>query len=453
MKKRIMTAVVLVSMAISLLPGQAMASAKQKTVYWPKGPKVEAKSAIIMEANTGAILYEKKIHTRRYPASITKILTTLLCIENSDLDETVTFSHDAVFKTEGTSIARDEGEKMSMKDTLYAVMLGSANECAYAAAEHVGGTITDFVKMMNAKAKEVGCVDSTFHNPHGLPDPKHKTSAYDMAMISKAALQNDTFRKITGTKTYTIPKTNKHKEETFLVNHHGMLTYYHTGRHIYENCIGGKTGFTQVAGNTLVTFAEKNGLTLICVVMKDSAEGQYDDTTKLLDYCFDNYQAYQLSEHDKTYSLEGIAKALNFEQMEPYIKIDETSYVVLPKTAEFKSVTSKVNQENPEEGSAGSIEYYYGDRLVGSAGIKFNTAKMEEYVFDNQVQAKKSKHTVEINLTLVLLVIGGVLLLAGAIAAGIYLRHNIYIILYNLRRKRQNGTPIRQMFRRRRRRR
>lgn len=436
MKKRITILLLAVCTAFTLLPGDVFASGEQSGVYWPKGPKVEAKSAIIMEANTGAILYEKKIHTRRYPASITKILTTLLCIENSNMDETVTFSHDAVFKTEGTSIARDEGEKMTMKDTLYAVMLGSANECAYAAAEHVGGSITDFVKMMNARAKEIGCTDSTFHNPHGLPDEKHKTSAYDMAMISKEALKNDTFRKITGTKTYTIPKTNKHKEETFLVNHNEMLTYYHTGRHVYEGCIGGKTGYTQVAGNTLVTYAERNGLTLICVVMKDSPEGQYEDTTKLLDYCFDNYQSYKLSEHDKTYSMEAIAKALNFEQVEPFIKIDEDSYVVLPKTGEFKNISSVVNQKNAGKDYAGSIDYYYGDRLVGSANIQINTSKMEDYVFTNQKSNKDDKRVFEINVTLVLLVILGIVLLAGTIVAVVYLKNNIYIIQYNLRKRR-----------------
>jgi D-alanyl-D-alanine carboxypeptidase len=390
-----------------------------------------------MEANTGAILYEKKMHKRHYPASITKILTTLICVENNDLTDTVTFSHDAVFKTEGTSIARDEGEKMSMKDTLYAVMLGSANECAYAAAEHVGGTIDNFVDMMNKRAKECGCLNSTFHNPHGLPDTKHKTTAYDMAMISKEALKNPDFRKITGTKTYMIPKTNKHKEKTFLVNHNEMLTYYHTGRHVYEGCIGGKTGYTNAAGNTLVTYAERNGLTLICVVMKDNPEGQYEDTTKLLDYCFDNYQSYKLNEHDRTYSMEEISKTLNFEQIQPYIKIDDDSYVVLPRTAEFKQITSKVNRNENTKDSVGTVDYYYGNRLVGSAQIQITAEEGDLYSFGNQAEKDNKKFIIEINITHVILVILMICLLAGAIAVAIYLRHNIYIILYNLRRKRQ----------------
>ncbi|SFQ21863.1 D-alanyl-D-alanine carboxypeptidase [Lachnospiraceae bacterium XBB1006] len=452
MKKRIRTMMFAICIFVTLLPTQAMAQNDQSTFYWPKGPKVKADSAIIMEANTGSILYEKKIHKRHYPASITKILTTLLCVENSDLSETVTFSHDSVFTTEGTSIARDEGEKMSMKDTLYAVMLGSANECAYAAAEHVGGTIDHFVEMMNERAKACGCVDSTFHNPHGLPDKKHKTSAYDMAMISKEALKNPDFRKITGTKTYMIPKTNKHKDETFLVNHNEMLTYYHTGRHVYEGCIGGKTGYTNAAGNTLVTYAERNGMTLICVVMKDNAEGQYEDTTKLLDYCFDNFQTYKLNEHDRTYNMEDITKALNFEQVKPYITIDEDSYVVLPKTAEFKQITSKVNRTENEQDSAGTVDYYYGKRLVGSAQITISVDEGDLYSFGDSSDKEEDRFVIKINLTHVFIIVVLLGILGGGVAAAIYLRHNIYVILYSLRRRRQEES-YRSLFRRRRRRR
>ena len=165
----------------TLFTGFAPMSAKaEESKYWPEGPEVGSVSAIVMEANTGAILYEKNVHEKLYPASITKILTGLIAIENNSLSETVTFSKDAVYKIEGTHIARDVDEKMTLEETLYAVLLGSANECAYATAEHVGGTYDNFVKLMNERAKEIGCVDSNFTNPHGLPDPNHVTSEYDM---------------------------------------------------------------------------------------------------------------------------------------------------------------------------------------------------------------------------------------------------------------------------------
>ncbi len=439
MKKKLLIFGVVASVFFSSITCYATNNSTEGNVYWPKGPKVSSKSAIIMEANTGAILYEKNIHTRRYPASITKILTTLIAVENNKLDETVTFSHDAVFTTEGTSIARDEGEKMSLEDTLYAVMLGSANECAYATAEHVGGSVENFVKMMNQRAKEIGCQDSTFKNPHGLPNKKHKTSAYDMALISKEALKNSEFRKITGTKTYVIPPTNKHKEETNLVNHNGMLTYYHTGKYIYEGCIGGKTGYTDVAGNTLVTYAERNGMTLICVVMKTDAVGQYEDTTKLLDYCFDNYQTYKLAEYDTTYNMESISKALNFQTIIPYLSMDKEAYVVLPRTAEFSDVTSKVVSDSKSEDSAGSVHYYYGDREVGKANILITKEKQEMYDFDNMniEKEKTDKNIIEITSKEIALMIFLLLLLVGTVIAAIYLRRNIYIIRYNIKRKRQ----------------
>ena len=439
MKKRIVLLGLIMSLALTSMPSYAAKDIVEKNIYWPKGPKVTSSSAIIMEANTGAILYEKKIHDKHYPASITKILTSLIAVENGNMEDTVTFSHDAVFKTEGTTIARDEGEKMSLEDTIYAVMLGSANECAYATAEHIGGSIKGFVKMMNDRAKEIGCKDSTFCNPHGLPDKKHKTSAYDMAIISREALKNENFRKITGTKTYTIPPTNKHKEETYLVNHHAMLTYYHTGRYIYDGCIGGKTGYTQAAGNTLVTYAEKNGMTLICVVMKTTSDGQYEDTTKLLDYCFDNYQTFKVSEHDRTYSMDSISKALNFQSVKPYLMVDPDAYVVLPKTAEFSDTTSEVKMDKKSDEIAGSIDYYYGDKKVGEVNIEVTKEQIEAYKFNNAdlENQKEDKNIIEINIKQVILIALLIILLVASIFGVIYLRRNIYVLMYDLKRKKR----------------
>ena len=196
-------------------------------IYWPSGPGVQAEAAVVMEASTGTVLYEKNPHEQLYPASITKIMTTLLALEHCGLEEEVTFSYESVHNIDrnSTHIFRDVGEIMTMEQCLYAVMLGSANDCAYAVAEHAGKGYENFIAMMNDKAASLGCVDTHFNNPHGLTEEEHYTSAYDMALISREALKNDTFRAITGTKRYTIPFTNKHpNEETPLVNHHKMLT-------------------------------------------------------------------------------------------------------------------------------------------------------------------------------------------------------------------------------------
>ena len=197
--------------------------------YWPDGVKTQSKSAIVMEVNTGTVLYEKKSHDKHYPASITKIMTVLLAIENCDMDEVVTFSADAVFKNEGDTshIARNLGEKLTMEQCLYAVMLESANECAYAVAEHVGqklgGDYRTFIDRMNKRAKELGCTDTHFNNCNGLPDEDHWVSAYDMALISAEAYKNETFRMIAGSPSYTLPKTNKCKAEYPCHNHHKMI--------------------------------------------------------------------------------------------------------------------------------------------------------------------------------------------------------------------------------------
>ena len=160
----------------------------------------------------------------RYPASTTKLMTALLALEHSNLDETITFSSDAVFKNETNSshIARDVGEQMSMEQTLYGVLLASANECAYAIAEHVGanmgGDYNTFIQAMNDRAKELGCVNTHFVNSSGLHDDQHYTCAYDLALIAREAYQNETLRKMVGTRRYEIPPTNKHADPTPLNN-------------------------------------------------------------------------------------------------------------------------------------------------------------------------------------------------------------------------------------------
>lgn len=312
--------------------------------YWPDAPETLSPSVILMEESTGTILYEKNMDEAHYPASITKIMTTLLALENGNLSDMVTFSDDAINNTEGSGIARDYGEQMTLEQCLYGVMLESANECAYAVAEHVGGTVENFVDMMNAKAKELGCTNTHFANPHGLQDENHYTTAHDMALIAQAAYQNETFRIIIGTKMYTIPPTNKHAEETVLRNHHDMLCTYHNAnrKYLYPYCVGGKTGYTATANSTLVTYAEKDGMTLICVVMNTQSPNQFIDTVNLFDYAFDNFQVLNVAENDTDYSAETTVDNGNLNNIEPFVELDKDAVIVLPKTAEFSDTSSSV---------------------------------------------------------------------------------------------------------------
>ena len=353
--------------------------------YWPDAPETLSPSVILMEESTGTILYEKNSDEAHYPASITKIMTTLLALENGNLSDMVTFSDDAINNTEGSGIARDYGEQMTLEQCLYGVMLESANECAYAVAEHVGGTVENFVDMMNAKAKELGCTNTHFANPHGLQDENHYTTAHDMALIAQAAYQNETFRIIIGTKMYTIPPTNKHAEETVLRNHHDMLCTYHNAnrKYLYPYCVGGKTGYTATANSTLVTYAEKDGMTLICVVMNTQSPNQFIDTVNLFDYAFDNFQVLNVAENDTNYSAETTVDNGNLDNIAPFVELDKDAVIVLPKTAEFSDTSSSVEYNDSDPEIAGSITYTYAGRNVGKADIKTTGVVVEGYAFDN----------------------------------------------------------------------
>ncbi len=351
--------------------------------YWPSSVDVNSTSAIVIEQETGAILYSQNDKEKLYPASITKVMTALIALENSDLDETVVFSADAVYKNEGgtSSIARDLNEEMSMEYCLYGMMLESANECAWAIAEHIAGDVDSFSDMMNEKAAELGCVNTHFSNPNGLHKDDHYTCAYDMALISREAFKNKKFQQIVGTKSYTIPPTNKHKDETPLNNHHKMLHFYHTSKYLYEYCLGGKTGYTDNAGNTLVSYARKDGMTLVCVVMNASEENHYVDTTNLFNYCFDNFNVYNVSKNTKIEDVE--SQAGSFSDNKGIIGIDPAGVVVLPKTATYTDAKMSVEScKDSDKNVVAQIAYTYANRYVGGAKIYFSTDEPNYYPFD-----------------------------------------------------------------------
>lgn len=426
--------------------------------YWPDAPETLSPGVILMEESTGTILYEKNSDEAHYPASITKIMTTLLALENGNLSDMVTFSDDAINNTEGSGIARDYGEQMTLEQCLYGVMLESANECAYAVAEHVGGTVENFVDMMNAKAKELGCTNTHFANPHGLQDENHYTTAHDMALIAQAAYQNETFRIIIGTKMYTIPPTNKHAEETVLRNHHDMLCTYHNAnrKYLYPYCVGGKTGYTATANSTLVTYAEKDGMTLICVVMDTQSPNQFIDTVNLFDYAFDNFQVLNVAENDTNYSAETTVDNGNLNNIEPFVELDKDAVIVLPKTAEFSDTSSSVEYNDSDPEIAGSITYTYAGRNVGKADIKTTGVVVEGYAFDNESTEEEEQEavsTVQVKPIVVVLLIVAVILLGVLLFFLKRFYDNYYIIKHNRAVRRDRKDQRRRIRKKRRRRR
>lgn len=356
------------------------------TNYWPKGPDVISESAVLMELSTGTVLYEKNAHERNYPASITKIMTVLLCLENSNLNETVTFSKNAIFGIERDSshISLDVGEQITMEQTLYAIMLESANEAALGAGEHVAGSISGFADLMNAKAKSLGCTDTHFCNPNGLHNDDHYTSAYDMALITREAMKNPSFRQITKTKRYIIEPTNKNKETRYFSNHHAMIYGRDYPQYETDYVIGGKTGYTSKAGNTLVTVARKNGMELVCVLMRSrgpasGTSNEYTDTLDLFDYGFNNFKLYDPSVMDAPSTATENSVFFTrynplFSETENPIRFQASSNIILPNDVDYDAVKKNVSINSSPDYSGnetiiGNVTYTYGDRQIGGSDV------------------------------------------------------------------------------------
>ena len=243
-------------------------------------PALSARSAVLIDGESGEVLCSKNPDERLPMASTTKIMTALVAIENADLDKTVTIPKEAV-GVEGSSIYLYEGEELKLIDLLYALMLESANDAATAIALAVGGSIEGFADMMNQKARELCLSDTGFQNPHGLDGEEHYTTARELGKIAACAMKNDTFREIVSTKKKTIP-LNGDEGVRLLINHNKLLKSY-------DGAIGIKTGYTKKSGRCLVSAAERDGLTLICVTL--SAPDDWKDHKSLLDYGFDLYES------------------------------------------------------------------------------------------------------------------------------------------------------------------
>ncbi|MGN0158308.1 MAG: serine hydrolase [Brotaphodocola sp.] len=247
-------------------------------------PTVSSEGAVLLDAATGQVLFGKNEDQQFYPASITKVMTALLVLEHCNLNDIVTFSASATTNLESGAVALGivEGDQLTVEQCLYGLLLKSANEIGNGLAEHVAGSVSAFADMMNEKARALGCKNTHFVNPHGLNNTEHKTTPYDMALIMRAALQNETFRKIDTTTSYQFPATKNAGTRTITMGHKMM---YPSDSRYYEGIIGGKTGYTSKAGNTLVTGVENNGVRLIAVIMKSQGT-HYVDTKAMLDYGF-----------------------------------------------------------------------------------------------------------------------------------------------------------------------
>lgn len=326
---------------------------------WPQGPSVYADSAVVMDMESGAILYSKNMDKKHYPASITKLLTSLIAMENGKLTDKITFTEDSVsfLQYDDAQIGMKPGEELSLDDALHAILLASANEVSYATAESVGaqsmgGNYDTFIQKMNDRAKALGCTNSHWMNTNGLHDDEHYTTAHDMALIASEVYQQEEFRKIMGTLEYKIGFTNLTKEERVFQQNHKMLwpeNYYY-----YEYCTGGKTGYTDQAKTTLVTMADNGTMHLAAVVLYDYGVDAYTDTRAMMDYAFGNFTKVLIQDLEKS------------EDVQRYDQDD--SYVVLPESVDFSQL-EKTIQLTDDGMRTGKIVYNYAGQNVGSAAI------------------------------------------------------------------------------------
>ena len=373
--KKLLSLLLCAALFLSLTPAGTTYAAGT----WPSNVSIEADGGILIDADSGTVLYSKNVHETYYPASITKILTAYIIINHCDLDETVTFTHSAVNTLEpGSSILGARvGDKMSVRDCLYALLLQSANEVANALAEHCSGSVEAFAELMNEEAQKLGCVDSNFANPSGLNNPNHYTSAHDMSLIAKAAFSDPTFLEIDKTLYYDVPagQLQQYPDGWRYYMHHRMMKK--NDSQYYSGIIGGKTGYTSLAGNTLVTCAERDGLKLIAVVL-NGRQTHYSDTKALLDFGFENFKSVLIADQDGTYQKieNDLAIGGIFSGETLKLTVDTNSAITLPMNGNFSDVTSSLDydlDETAPKSAIARIDYSYGDRIVGQAYLEAST--------------------------------------------------------------------------------
>jgi D-alanyl-D-alanine carboxypeptidase len=339
---------------------------------WPTGPIVSGEAAILMEAETGAILYAKNIHKKEYPASTTKLMTCLLATEQCSMDEVVTMSHDAIYDTpyDSSHIAMDVGEAITMEQALHAILIRSANEVSFAVGEHISGTWQDFATLMNERAAQLGCLNTHFVNPNGLPDDDHYTTSYDLALIARAFFANELLCKISSTSMLHLPPSPTQPDDIRETSSNQLLS---GKKYAYEYLVGSKTGYTNAARNCLVSCAEKDGLKLICVVMRDESPLQFEDTISLFDYGFSNFEMVNVSQNETKYQINSsglfYSNTSIFGDSRSILSLNQNDRIVLPKTIRFDDVASSLSYDTPDENQVAIITYTYNDVYLGKASV------------------------------------------------------------------------------------
>ena len=353
MKKRymicfLMCIILMISLQSSISAEEEMSPAVTTNWIegWPQGPDVSSAAAVLLNSSTDTVLYAKNQDALLDPGSTVKILTVLLALENSSLTDEVTMTQTGVggVTEGGINLSSQLGEVFTMEQCLYAILLYSANDLALQVAEQIGQSVEGFVAMMNARAASLGCSNSVFTNPTGLEDPAQHSTARDMALIMQAAIQNQDFCRIAKTASYTIPATNVSGGSRVLTNTLALSNT--TSPYYYSDCIGGKEGYTETAGNTLLCAARKDDMTLVVSLLSE-VYGQIDqDAIDLFNYGFDEFYLLDLGNDD--------------------FEIASGGEVILPYSANASSLIA----QDYASGKSTIRTYSYNGINVGQAKIK-----------------------------------------------------------------------------------
>lgn len=359
---------------------------------WPQGPKIGAASAILMDADTGTILYSKNINAREFPASTTKLMTALVAYENSQLNEIVTVNQSAIDAnaSDGSNMGLNAGEQLTMEELLYGVMVNSANEGCNAIGEHIAGSMEGYVALMNQKAQELGLENTHYVTTNGLHDDEHYTSAYDLAIIAREFFQYDLLCQMASTSRYVIPATDTHLEH--VLNSHNRL--YEGAEYAYEYLVGSKTGFTSTSRQCLVSCAEKDGLRLICVIIKEESPYQFEDTVQLFDYGFANFTKTNILQLDSTYQLQEPSMFQSSGQTK-----DSTTHLIVPDAQASLLLPNGITLEDLQRDLAytptnpelfAEVTYSYGGQVLGSLPLRLaNLGTSSSYLTNANAQTEE----------------------------------------------------------------
>lgn len=329
----------LLTIIVILINSNNAAYAKQSA------PSVVADSAVLIDATTGTVLYSKNMNTAYPPASTTKIMTTLLTLENANLNDMAKVSKDVPY-VDGSKIGIAEGEEISVKNLLYGLLLMSGNDCAEALAEHVGGSIQNFAGLMTKRAKELGCESTNFVNPSGLYNENHKISAKDLALIMREVMKHPEFREIASTFSYKIPPTNKHPQGIYLANENKLINK--NSKYYYQYAEAGKTGYTVQSKHSYVASATKNSQRLIVALVHDSVKNFYTDSKNLFEYGFNNYELKELyKEGDSVTTFSQDSLKIPLTAAEDYYYVKEKNSTALPQ---FEVISSDLINKDFKKG-------------------------------------------------------------------------------------------------------